>query len=217
MTMGPPTVAALVTVIFSITGTLYLGRTIVAFSWPDRISNLAHVPMSIVMISMPWWWNSVFPTVLQIVVFSLCSLWYLFLVLFGSTAPTDAHGHHTDPAVVRYHAVMMAAMVWMAVAMSPTRPGVDDMAGMPGMPVMPGMTMAHSMSPGELTMTGSAPWAIVVSTVLGVAFVAAAAWFVARLLRLARSEHPGAVRVFDGSASLLMAAGMATAFLTLMT
>jgi len=71
------------------------------------------------MVAMPWPWVWVFPTILQITVFTLAALWYAFLVLFGSTAPSDPHGHHTSASVLRYHGGMMTAMVWMAVVMSP--------------------------------------------------------------------------------------------------
>jgi hypothetical protein len=207
--MGTPATALLVSIIFGITGGYYLIRTIVGFSWPDRISNLTHVPMSIVMVAMPWPWISVFPTVLQITVFTLAALWYLFLVLFRSTAPTDPHGHHTSPSVLRYHGGMMAAMVWMAVAMSPNGPAVSD---------VPGMSMSMNAGSGLMSMTGSAPWGVAISATLGVLFAIAAVWFVVRLIRLASGRNGSfdAVRVLDAAASVLMAAGMSIAFLVLM-
>ncbi|MES1211998.1 MAG: DUF5134 domain-containing protein [Leifsonia sp.] len=208
MMMGTPATALLVSSIFAITGTYYVVRTLIGFSWPDRISNLTHVPMSVVMVAMPWPWVSVFPTIAQITVFTLAALWYAFLVLFRSTAPSDPHGHHTSPAVLRYHGGMMAAMVWMAVAMSPAGPTTD---GMPGMVMYAGS--------GARSMTGSALWGIAISSVLGALFAAAAVWFVVRLALLAGGRR-GAfdlVRVLDAAASVLMASGMSIAFLVLMT
>jgi hypothetical protein len=210
MTMGTPATALLVTSLFAITGGYYLVRTVIGFSWPDRISNLTHVPMSIVMLAMPWPWVSVFPTVLQIDVFTLAALWYAFLVLFRSTAPSDPHGHHTDPAVLRYHGGMMAAMVWMAVAMSPGGPIAGGTTG---------MSMSMPVGSGSTAMTGSAAWGIAISTVLGGLFAAAAVWFVVRLILLAGGWRGpfDAVRVLDAAASVLMATGMSIAFLVLMT
>lgn len=210
MTMGTPATALVVSILFAITGTYYLVRTIIGFSWPDRISNLAHVPMSIVMVAMPWPWVSAFPTVLQITVFTLAALWYVFLVLFRSTAPSDPSGHHTSPSVLRYHGGMMAGMVWMAVAMSPNAPVTSD---------EPGMSMSMSAGSGWTSMTGAAPWGIVISTVLGALFAIAAAWFIVRLIRLAggRLGEVGAVRIMDAAASVLMGSGMSIAFLVLLT
>ncbi|HEY4152663.1 MAG TPA: DUF5134 domain-containing protein [Pseudolysinimonas sp.] len=207
MTMGTPATALLVSILFGVTGAYYLVRTVIGFSWPDRISNLTHVPMSIVMVAMPWPWVSVFPTVLQITVFTLAALWYMFLIVFGSTAPTDPRGHHTSPAVLRYHGGMMAAMVWMAVAMSPNGPAMSD---------TPGMSM--SAGSGLTSMTGSEPWGIAISTGLGVLFAIAAIWFILRLIRLASGRHGSsdAVRILDAAASVLMGAGMSIAFLALM-
>jgi len=208
--MGTPATALLVSILFAITGSYYLVRTLIGFSWPDRISNLAHVPMSIVMVAMPWPWVSVFPTILQITVFTLAALWYAFLVLFRSTAPSDPYGHHTSTSVLRYHGAMMAAMVWMAVAMSASAPVEAD---------EPGMSMSMPAGSGWTSMTGSAPWGIAISTGLGALFAIAAAWLIVRLILLAvgRLGEVSAVRVLDATASLLMASGMSIALLALMT
>ncbi len=208
-----PTGDWLVSILFAATGIYYLVRVVIAISWIDRINNLTHVLMSIVMISMPWGWYSVFPASAQIVVFTLAALWYVFLALFrpGSEAALLA-GHHSSSArLLWYHAFMMATMAWMAVAMSPSGPSMNmDTHG----------TTSMSMGSDGMTMTGSAPWAIVVSIVLGVVFAIAAAWFIVHLVihagRRASGPHP-VLAILDVAAGAVMPSGMAVAFLWLMT
>ncbi len=203
----------LVSILFATTGIYYLVRVVIAISWIDRINSLTHVLMSIVMIAMPWGWYSVFPTVAQIVAFTLAALWYVFLALFrpGGEAALLASHHSSSARLLWYHAFMMATMVWMAVAMSPSGPSTN--MGTHGTTSMP-------MGSGDMTMTGSAPWAVVVSIVLGVVFAVAAAWFIVQFIihsgRRASGPHP-VLAILDVAAGAVMASGMAVAFLWLMT
>ena len=116
------------------------------------------------------------------------------------------HGRH-GAAGLWYHAAMMLAMVWMAVAMIPGTPAASAM----------GMDMGHGHTgTAGGGMTGSAPWALAVSIALGFGFAVAAGWLVLLLIR----EAVGTARrheVADLAASAVMAAGMSFALLVLMT
>jgi hypothetical protein len=172
--------------------------------------------MSIVMLAMPWPWYSAIPTALQIVVFTFVAGWYVYLALFTPRAQLTAlGGDHRGGWFVWYHAAMMTAMVWMAVAMTPRTP-VQAMG-------MAGMDHTHRMQPGAGSpmMTGSQPWAIPISWVAGVLFAVSAllflVWFTAQASRVPiRAHRAVSVDLADTGADGVMAAGMATAFLALM-
>ncbi|QDZ13572.1 DUF5134 domain-containing protein [Humibacter ginsenosidimutans] len=210
-------IAVVVTVLFAITGAYCLVRVAVGYSWIDRVSNGVHVVMSLVMLAMPWPWVSVFATAAQIAFFTAAALWYVYLALFDVHADAGpGEGHHRGPALLWYHAGMMAAMVWMAVAMTPFA----------AQPQMPGMDMSHmqmtmSSGSGMTAMTAGQPWAITITWVFGILFCLATLWFLIRLVRQAiaadsLSGREGVV-LLDSLVSAVMAAGMAIAFLILMT
>jgi Domain of unknown function (DUF5134) len=213
LVMSDPAAATAVTVIFALVLVHAVVRAVVAFGWVDRVSNLVHAVMAVVMLAMPWSWYAVFPVAAQIAFFTAATFWYLYLALFRpSVAAAPATDHHRHPAVLVYHAVMMLAMVWMAVAMTPVAAasGMDDMGG---------MSMGHGTD--SMPMTGSADWALVITWAFGLLFVVAALWFLIAALRRAitatrLSGHAGIV-ILDTLATALMAAGMACSFLLLMT
>lgn len=209
--------AVVVTVLFAVAGAYCAIRVVVGWSWIDRLSNGVHLVMSLVMLAMPWPWASVFPTAAQIVFFTAAGLWYVYLGLFDAHADAGpGEGHHSGPALLWYHAGMMAAMVWMAVAMTPFA----------AQAVMPGMSMSHremtmSAGSGITGMTGGQPWAIAISWIFGILFCLATLWFLIRLIRqgIAAESLSGrnGVMLLDSLLSAVMAAGMALAFLLLMT
>lgn len=220
--------AVLVTVLFALVAAWNLARLAIGYSWVDRLSNGVHLVMAGTMLLMPWAAYGHLPASAQIVFFTAAALWYVYLALFVPHAQAGpGEGHHDGPALLWYHAGMMAAMVWMAVAMSPV-PGVAmagaDGGSKHGMAGMPGMSMGDASSGGAdsaMMMTGSAHWAVVISWVLGVLLGVAAVWFLVRLIRqaIAADEFRGRplIRVVDSLANVLMAAGMGAAFVFLMT
>jgi hypothetical protein len=206
--IGTPVTSSVATVLFGALSVWFAVRAVTGRDVPDRVSNLLHLAMSAAMTAMPWSWGP--PALPQVLVFTAGASWYAGTALFRPTADAGlgvGHGRHTA-AGLWYHAAMMLAMVWMAVAMIPSGPGATAAADMGG------MTMAHGTGSGALT--GDAPWALAVSIALGFGFAVAAVWLTALLVR----EAVGAARgqeVADLTASTAMAAGTAYVLLVLMT
>ncbi|TDS80484.1 DUF5134 domain-containing protein [Amnibacterium kyonggiense] len=209
--MGTPLTASVVAVVFGTLSVWFAGRLVTGRDVPDRISNLLHLLMSAAMAVMPYSWAA--PALPQVVVFSAGAFWYAGAALFRPAADAGlgvGHGAHGRVAGLWYHAGMLLAMVWMAVAMIPASAG-DDAAGMAG---MSGMGHAHAAGAGGLT--GDAPWALAISIALGALFAGAAVWLAGLLIR----EAAGAahrLEIADLTASTLMAAGMSFALLAVMT
>ncbi|MBW4041836.1 MAG: DUF5134 domain-containing protein [Acidobacteria bacterium] len=206
--MGTPLTASVATVVFGALGVWFAGRVVTGRDVPDRVSNLLHLAMTGSMIAMPWPWAV--PALPQVVVFSAGAFWYAGAALFRPSADARlgvGHGAHGHLAGLWYHAAMMLAMVWMAVAMVPAV--ADGTGGMAG--------MAHAApTVGGTGMTGDAPWALALSIALGAGFAGAAVWLAGLLIQ----EAAGAARrleVADLAASTVMAAGMSFALLVLMT
>lgn len=207
MLMGTPLTATVASVVFGALALWYAARGITGRDVPDQVSNLLHLLMATAMTAMPWVWAP--PALPQVVAFSAGAFWYVGVALFRPTADADlgiGHGAHGARAHW-YHAGMMLAMVWMAVAMVPGAPG----AGGTGME----MGHGHAAATGG-AMTGTAPWGLAVSIALGFGFAVAAGWLVVLLIR----EAAGIARrpaIADLTASTVMAAGMAFSLLVLMT
>ncbi|WP_233551129.1 DUF5134 domain-containing protein [Amnibacterium setariae] len=208
--MGTPLTATVATTLFGVLALWFAGRVVANRDVPDRVSNLLHLAMSGAMVAMPWSWAA--PALPQVVVFSAGAFWYAGAALFRPAADAGlgvGHGAHGRIAGLWYHAGMMLAMVWMAVAMIPGAPSAhEDMAGMGGM-----AGMSHGAG---AVMTGDVPWALAVSIALGTLFVGAAVWLAGLLVR----EAAGPARrleVADLAASTAMAAGMAYVLLVLAT
>jgi hypothetical protein len=158
---------------------------------------------------MSWSWGAGIPAIAQVTVFTAGGGWFAGQALFGARTGAPSVGGH---GASWYHAAMMAAMVWMAVAMSAlttpaTAPAGSGTAGTGGpMGVMPGM--AAAAGPGRAAMAVGAPawWVSASCLLLCAAFFGAALYFVTTLwLRQGRGGGTGA----------LMAAGMAVTFLQL--
>ena len=165
--------------------------------------------MCAVMIGMSWSWGAGIPAIAQVTVFTAGGGWFAGQALFGARTGAASVGGH---GASWYHAAMMAAMVWMAVAMSAlttpaTVPAGSGTAGTGGpMGAMPGM--AAAAGPGQAAMAVGAPawWVSASCLLLCAAFFGAALYFVTTLwLRHGRGAGTGT----------LMAAGMAVTFLRL--
>jgi hypothetical protein len=206
--MGTPLTASVATVVFSTLGVWFAGRAVSGRDVPDRVSNLLHLLMSGAMVAMPWSWAV--PALPQVVVFSAGAFWYAGAALFRPSSDARlglGHGAHGRAAGLWYHAGMLLAMVWTAVAMIPATASAD-LGGMAG------MTRAGAAIGSALT--GDATWALPVSIALGTAFAGATVW----LARLLIQEAAGPARpleVADLTASTVMAAGMSYVLLVLVT
>lgn len=204
----------LLSVLFGVAAIYFLFRILVARTGIERIHNGVHVAMSVVMLAMPWSWYDAIPAALQIVFFTAAAGWYVYLLLFLPRAGAAAEvGDHRRGWLVWYHAAMMTAMVWMAVAMTARTP--SPVMGMSG------MDHAQHLPSGGAQMTGMQPWAVPLSWVAGIFFAVSAVlflgWFIAQAGR--HPSRPPAVAsagLADTGSYVLMAAGMATAFLVLM-
>jgi hypothetical protein len=206
--MGTPLTASVATTVFSLLGVWFVGRVVTGRDVPDRVSNLLHLAMSGVMAAMPW--SAGVPALPQVVVFSAGAFWYAGAALFRPSSDARlglGHGAHGRAAGLWYHAGMMLAMVWMAVAMIPATASAD-MGGMSG--------MVHSAGAPGGAMTGDVPWGLAVSIALGACFAGATVWLAALLIREAAGAAHRLV-VADLTASTLMAAGMSFVLLVLVT
>ena len=209
--------APLIIALFVLTAGFYLVRLVADRSRDDRILNLTHLLMSIVMIMMPLGWSVRIPAGIQILVFSAAALWYAYLLLFRPHAVSEtADSHHSGRPRLLYHTGMMLAMVWMAVIMAPL-PGAGAqaaMAAMPGMS-MPGVSMSAGTSPSTLPAHG---WADPASIVIGIAFGLATVWYVLRFVLIgASSGQLDGRKLTDNAVAALMAAGMALSNLVVIT
>lgn len=210
-------VAPLIIALFALTAGFYLVRFVRDRVRDDRILNLTHLLMSIVMIMMPLGWSTRIPAGVQILVFSAAALWYAYLLLFRPHAVSEtADSHHSGRPRLLYHVGMMLAMVWMAVIMAPL-PGMAAqaaMASMPGMS-MPGLGSSTETTPSSLPTHG---WADPVSMIIGIGFGLATAWYVLRFVLIGASAGQVDVRkLTDNAAAALMAAGMALSNLVVIT
>ena len=187
-------------------GVWFVGRVVAGRDVPDRVSNLLHLLMSGAMLAMPWSWA--LPALPQVVVFSAGTFWYAGAALFRPSSDARlglGHGAHGRVAGLWYHAGMMLAMVWMAVATIPAT--AADAGGMAG--------MSHAAAAGA-ALTGDVPWALAVSIALGACFAGATVWLAVLLIREAAGDA-NHLEVADLAASTLMAAGMSFVLLVVVT
>lgn len=225
--MMDPRFAWVLSVGFAVLGTISLIAALRARVAADRVSYGLHVLMSVGMIAMPWAWGMSIPVSLSVAVFTAASLWYAFQAVFrpaSAAGPGDGHAHH-GPILLWYHAVMMAAMVWMAVLMSImvelSGTGVDPPAAMAGMTGMTGgASMAGMSASTPMAVNISLPaWSVAVTVAFVLQFAAAALWYLVRLVRAPASNprlHPALPPVFDTLLSFAMAIGMGAGFLLML-
>ena len=198
-----------------------------------QVSSALHVLMCAAMVGMFWSWGAAVPAIAQVTFFTAAAAWFAGRALFSRPAAQwDQVARLARPAAAAsadrlswYHAGMMTAMAWMAIAMSavsvPVAAGAGAMAGMAGMAAGQATT-ASTSTVASATIVGSAPaWVVAVCVGGAVLFLAAAAWQVigtARALAAARtvaaSRRPfGSGALVPRSVSALMAAGMAVTLL----
>jgi len=184
-----------------------------------------HVSMCVVMIGMWWSWGAGIPAIAQVTVFTAGGGWFAGQALFGARAGA---GNAAEPAgglagghgASWYHAGMMAAMVWMAVAMSAlTAPAtVLASAGTAGAaePMGSMAGMAAGAGPGLAAMAMDVPaWWVSAGCLLAcAAFFAAALYFAVTLFcAAAPGRRPRRGSLLGTGTGALMAAGMAVTFL----
>jgi hypothetical protein len=152
----------------------------------QRVSGVLHLALCAGMVAMAWPAATNLGRVPQIVFFAFAAVWFAGLLV------VDARGPH-ERLSLGYHAVMPAAMVWMALAMPAATSDVP--AEMPSGDAHAGM----SMGVGTTMTTGSPTLVAVIAVVLTAAFAVTGGFWLVRAV--------GAASVAGGSR--LPAAGLA--------
>jgi hypothetical protein len=210
--IADPALRVVVTVLFGFTAVYCAWRVTRPVSVPVRGTYAAHLLMSVAMIVMAWPGGVGLLAWPQLVLFGAAAVWFTVLALsFGRAWALGAHHALHGRLVYWYHAVMMAAMVWMLVVMDQAvlGLGVHSASGHKvGRAAMAGMDMSG-------TSGGTA--VVVVAWVLGLLFcVAGLAWLGSLVPEGAgararsRSRASGPARAAIGYETV-MAAGMAIA------
>jgi hypothetical protein len=182
-------------------------------------SSGLHLLMCAGMISMFWSWGTGIPPIGFAAVFTGAAAWFagraMFAPVAGAGIAAALPGSGTAHLSNWYQAAMMAAMVWMAVAVSvpavvPSQPSAA------GQVSMPGMTMGMGALSGG---GGAAParWVTGICLAAGLALAAAAAWHGTALVHRVRAaaQAPSGFRgvVTHDTAVAVATAGMAAALL----
>ncbi len=215
--MTTPVAAWGLTILFVVLGAVSLVAAVLARSWIDRASYIAHVIMCTAMVIMVSSWGMRAPMIVEILVFTALAFGYVALALFRPRQPAGpGDGHHASPVVSWYHAVMMAAMVWMAASMSIMASSTLPVGA--AADAMPGMAMAGTPAgpaPAAVGPWSLPPWTLAVTLIFVAVFAAAAVWFFVQLVRVRdRHRHAGPLGMTAESVlSLGMAAGMGASFL----
>jgi hypothetical protein len=156
----------------------------------DRVSSVAHIVMSWGMVPMVWAWGMGMPIVPQVVVFGAASAW--FMVLAVSRAPEaccSLFGRKRTALYHLHHFSLMAAMVWMVLAMSmpvltSSSAGAESSMSMAGMDhsAMSGGQMDHmeqlSVPVTQATQAGPPPIVAGITIALAVYCLVMVPWWV---------------------------------------
>lgn len=193
-----------VTAMFAVSALYCAVRLTRRISVPARGTYAAHLLMGAAMIVMAWPAGMGVLAVPQLIVFGAATVWFLVLAIsFGRAWARSSHHERHGRLVYWYHAVMMAAMVWMLAAMA--RAGVSG-SGSAGhhAAAMPGMVMGGGHAPIPVTV---AAWSF------GLLFsVAALVWLGQLVPEGAAGTEGRALRLGIGPEvgyETLMAVGMA--------
>lgn len=185
----------LLTALFGGSGLFLLAQLVRARELRARVDDGTHVLMCVSMLAMTYPWGDNWPVLPQLIVFGLAALWFLGQ-LFRPAPTGGAHRHGTGAArlvALVYHAVMMAAMVWM-VELMPTlmnHPGSGggSMGGMSGTAgtSMPGMSMPEHGAAGGFPRG----LAVAIGWVLVAVFAVATLVWLWALISAATAGRPG--------------------------
>jgi hypothetical protein len=165
----------------------------------EHVSSVAHVVMSLGMIPMLWWWGMILPAPPQLAVFGAAAVWFLALAVVRAPEPCcSLLGRRRTHLYHLHHFTLMAAMVWMVVAMSvpsllksssPAESSMGSMASMAG-----GTPAAHAMDHTMMNMShagdagGGSPVAIAVTVALAVYFLVLVPWWLYEVVAVRRGR-----------------------------
>lgn len=198
-----PTLSWILTAVFAATGLWSLIRCVRSLAGApvpgitDRVSCATCAVMSASMISMCWSWGMNVPAWPQMVVFALATVW--FVALAGSPGLRSRLRQPVSGRLPHIHnALMMAAVVWMIIAM-PASMALGD-----GAPP----TMAATMIDLPVGTTGLA----MVSALLAAYFLLAALPWLLRAVDTARTTRTHA---YDAISHAAMSLGMGAMLLVM--
>ena len=154
----------ILTALFALTAIWFMRRAVRAGAGaPERISAMAHVLMSALMVPMAWPWGMTIPAFPQIVLLSLAGLWFLGLAVKKSWPRVEAEPGGRWASL--HHAAMMVAMVWMLATMPELMAATSHDPGSGGHHAVgagASATMVAGTMPAELPV-----WITIVTVVLG--------------------------------------------------
>lgn len=206
----------LLIVLFACSGGYCVWRLLRPGLWRGKIGHVFHLLMCLSMLAMVRPGTPTVPYAAQLVVFAVAAAWFAALAFARSPRGRGVAGFvcASGKGTAWYHAGMMAAMLWMTVAMggwlaggaqsARAASGHGGMAGMdmPGMD-MPGMSMG-AQEPGPASQ--SAPiWASALDVALGLLFFAAVLWWLRCYFALRKDRG----RSLSAEAELLCETAMA--------
>lgn len=170
----------------------------------SRVADGLHAAMCAGMVAMVWPSTMGFGGVGQLVLFGFAAAWFAV-----ATARGTAHGGHQGRWQPGYHAVMMAAMVWMVFAMPRAMVGSGAATTM-DMPGMEGMAMALPSAGGGVPAD-----VVIVALTLAIGFCLAGLVFLARAIDAVRVAPPS-VRTAGWGADALMGLGTSVLLLAML-
>jgi hypothetical protein len=212
--IAEPALRVVVTALFALAALYCAGRLTRRVSIPARGTYAAHLLMSVAMIVMAWPAGVGILPWPQVLLFSVGTLWFIALAISFARGWAQGTHHETHGRLVYwYHAVMMAAMVWMLVVMDGSLLGAG---GAHGGSAGSAETHDHgSMTGMEMAAGHEGAAVIVIAWILGLLFcVAALAWLGSLVPEgAARRQRPSAEALRSQRAEVgyetLMAVGMA--------
>lgn len=182
---------------------------------PARAASAGtHIAMCLVMALMAWPGVDV-PVVPAMIGFGLATAW--FLVQWArpraaDAAPTCALPSHTRAADA-YHAVMMAAMAWMAALMAPgLLPGAQQDVALASGPGLHAHGGGHDVGHEVHDAAGYASWVTTLTWAAVAGFTVAAGFWLWRYFADRRAAGSGLLPHSGTLAQAAMAAGTAAMF-----
>jgi hypothetical protein len=202
--MPDPAVQWAVAGLFAALGGHSLWRLVTSRRAFAAAGYLLHLGMNAVMVAMVWPWWSRLPALPQVAFFVLAAVFFAcaagwFAVDALPRGPADGvrpTGHHESARALATHAVMMLAMVWAVVVMSP---GVTAPGGA-GPAAAQAHHAGHLAAPAQLST-----WSVVGGALLVSALVIGGSLFVVDLvrhLRCGRTARDGAGHDLVASAAM---------------
>ncbi|MGL6233726.1 MAG: DUF5134 domain-containing protein [Segniliparus sp.] len=183
-----PWLSWVLVVLFVCSGGYCLWRLLRPGIWRSKVGHVFHLLMCLSMLAMIRPGTPTVPYPAQFAVFAVGTVWFVLLAFARSPRYQGMAGFvcASGKGTTWYHAVMMAAMLWMTVVMGgwlvggfePERPAQaasgHDHGGMAGMDMAGHQMGAQAPSPAQ----HSAPmWTTVLDVALGVVFFAAVLWW----------------------------------------